>query len=45
MYVAAGPDVNLVPYLEREVYLYGPVVYSGELRNNFMTVVQVRPAR
>ena len=45
MYVAAGPDVKLEPYVERNVYLYGPVVYRGDLRTNFMTVIQVRSAR
>lgn len=45
IYVAAGPGVNLEPYVELNVYLYGPVVYSGDLRNNLMTVLQVRPAR
>jgi hypothetical protein len=45
MYVAAGPDVKLEPYVERNVILYGPVVYRGDLRTNFMTVIQVRSAR
>jgi hypothetical protein len=45
IYVAAGADVDLEPYVEKNVYLCGPVVYRGDLRTYYMTVVRVSPAR
>lgn len=45
LYVTAGPNLNLEPYIERTVYLYGPMVYRGELRTNHVTALQVSPVR
>jgi hypothetical protein len=42
-YVAAQPGVDLESYVNREVELFGPVVYNGLLRANFMTAVRVQP--
>src|SRR5207302_10277671 len=43
LYVAAAANVSLEAYVEKVVYLYGPISYRGDLRNNCMTVVQVSP--
>jgi len=42
MYVTPAQGVDLRPYVERNVRLFGPVVYHGQLRNNYMTVQQVQ---
>jgi hypothetical protein len=34
--------VNLEQYVGKKVELLGPAVYRGDLRANYMTVVQVR---
>lgn len=43
LYVTAQPGVHLEPYINRIVTLTGPTVYRGDLRANYMTVVQVQP--
>jgi hypothetical protein len=43
LYVTAQPGVNLEPYVNRTVNLYGPMWYSGEVKTNYMTVSQVVP--
>jgi hypothetical protein len=43
--VAPGPNVNLDPYLERNVLLNGALVYRGDLHTYFMTALQVSPQR
>ncbi len=43
LYVTAAPGVNLQPYVERMVSLYGPVSYRGDVRTNYMTAMQVSP--
>lgn len=43
LYVCPGPGMNLEPYVGRNVTVYGPAVYSGELRTNYMLVNQVNP--
>jgi hypothetical protein len=45
IYVSPGPNVNLEPYVNRKVYLYGTLVYNGDLRTYYMTVLQVQLAR
>jgi hypothetical protein len=44
LYVTAQPGVNLDLYLNRQVMLYGPMVYRGDVKTNYMTVSQVAPA-
>jgi hypothetical protein len=43
MYVTGMPGLNLEPYVNRVVELFGPMVYRGDLRTNYMTASQVRP--
>lgn len=42
MYVTAQSGVNLEPYINRNVDLWGTVVYRGDVKTNYMTVQQVR---
>lgn len=42
MYVTAQPGVNLEPYVNRNVDLWGTMVYRGDVKTNYMTVQQVR---
>lgn len=41
LYVTAQAGLNLEPYVNRTVELFGPVIYHGELRTNYMTAAQV----
>jgi hypothetical protein len=41
LYVTAQAGLNLEPYVNRSVELFGPVIYHGDLRNNYMTATQV----
>lgn len=41
-YVSPQQGLDLEPYVERLVELYGPAIYSGELRANYMLVNQLR---
>ena len=43
LYVTARPPLNLEQFVNRNVELYGPMIYSGDLRANYMEVVQVTP--
>src|SRR5262249_4025408 len=43
LYVTGGSGVDLEPYIGKHVELYGPMVYHGVLRTNYMTVTQVVP--
>lgn len=45
LYVTAAPGVNLEPYVGKNVALYGPTVYSSELKTNYMQVQQVNPVQ
>ena len=45
LYVTAQPGLNLEPYLGSPVKLYGPMVYRGDIKTNYMTAVQVTPLR
>jgi hypothetical protein len=38
-----GANVNLSQYLNRNVKLYGPTWFRGDVRTNYMTVSQVQP--
>src|SRR5262249_29373101 len=38
LYVTAYPGLNLEQYLNRKVLLFGPILYSGALRNYYMSV-------
>jgi hypothetical protein len=42
-YVTAEPGVDLVPYIGREVELFGRAAYDGNLRMNLMAVERVEP--
>jgi hypothetical protein len=42
LYVTARAGVDLESYVGHKVELFGPAVYRGELRGNYMTVVHVR---
>jgi len=44
LYATAQPGVNLDLYLNRQVMLYGAMVYRGDVKTNYMTVSQVAPA-
>jgi hypothetical protein len=43
MYVTAGGNVNLDPYVGKVISVYGSTMYRGDLRTNYMAVVQVSP--
>lgn len=43
MYVTAQPGLNLDFYVNRNVELFGAIVYRGDLRSNYITVSQVNP--
>src|SRR5207253_1631517 len=43
MYVTAGGNVNLDPYVGRVISVYGSTMYRGDLRTNYMAAVQVSP--
>lgn len=42
MYVTAVPGVNLEPYVNRNVDMWGMLVYRGDVKTNYMTVQQVK---
>jgi hypothetical protein len=41
LYVTALPQLNLEPYVGRMVELFGPIVYRGDIKQNYMTAAQV----
>jgi len=41
-YVSPQQGLDLEPYVERQVELFGPAIYSGELRANYMIANQLR---
>jgi uncharacterized protein YgiM (DUF1202 family) len=43
LYVTAQAGVNLEPYVNRNVNLYGPMIYYGPVKSNYMVVQQVQP--
>jgi hypothetical protein len=43
LYVTGTAGMSLEPYVNRVVELYGPMVYRGDLRTNYMTATQVTP--
>jgi hypothetical protein len=43
MYVAPQQGVDLEPYIDRNVELYGPLVYRMDLRAQYMLATQVKP--
>lgn len=45
LYATALPGLSLEPYVNRIVNLYGPIVYRGDVRTNYMTVSQVSPVQ
>ena len=45
IYVSPGASVNLEPYLNRFVYLYGTMVYNSDLRTYHMTVLRAQLLR
>jgi hypothetical protein len=45
LYVTAAPGIDLEPFLNRSVEVYGPVVYRGDLRAYYMTATYVMPAQ
>jgi hypothetical protein len=44
MYVTAGPNVDLEPYVFRSVDLLGTLSYRGDYRANYMVVDTIVPA-
>ena len=44
-YVTAGANMDLEPYVNRTVQLYGPVTYHGMMRTNYMTALQASAVR
>ncbi len=45
VYLNPSPGLDLQPYCYRNVQLYGPVVYRGELRTYYMVALQVNPVQ
>jgi hypothetical protein len=43
LYVTPQRGIDLEPYLNRKVELFGPAVYNGDLRANYMAVSRVQP--
>jgi hypothetical protein len=43
LYVTAGPGIDLEPYVEHNVELFGQTAYRGEIRAYYMTVARVQP--
>ncbi len=43
LYVTAQPGIDLECYVNRKVELFGPSIYRGDLRSNYMGVVRVQP--
>jgi hypothetical protein len=43
LYLTAGPGLNLDQFRERNVKIYGSVIYRSELRTHYMIVQQVYP--
>jgi hypothetical protein len=43
LYVTPQDGLDLEPYVNRNVELFGPAIYRGDLRANYMTVVRVQP--
>lgn len=43
VYAAPQGNLNLEPYVGRNVELYGPTYYQGSLRANYMSVMRVVP--
>jgi hypothetical protein len=42
LYVTAQPGLSLEPYVNRNLRLYGPVVYRSDLRIHYLTASQVQ---
>jgi hypothetical protein len=45
IYASPGANVNLEPYVNRYVYLYGIMVYNSDLRSYYMTVQRAQLLR
>jgi hypothetical protein len=43
LYVTPHTGIDLEPFVDRNVELFGPAIYRGDLRTNYMTVVRVQP--
>ena len=43
LYVTPQAGLDLDLYIDHNVELYGPAIYRGDLRANYMTVVRVQP--
>jgi hypothetical protein len=42
-YVAAGPGIDLGSQVGRVIEVWGPAVYRGDIRTNYMTAMRVIP--
>ncbi len=42
-YVSAGPQIDLASQVGRVIEVWGPAVYRGDLRTNYMTAMRVIP--
>jgi hypothetical protein len=45
LYVTAYPGLNLDQYVNRKIVLFGPILYSGSLRNYYMSATHLRMAQ
>jgi len=45
MYATPQQGVDLEPYVNRAVSLYGPILFRGDVRTNYMTVTHLAPAQ
>jgi hypothetical protein len=43
LYVTPNTGIDLEPFVDKNVELFGPAIYRGDLRANYMTVVRVQP--
>jgi hypothetical protein len=43
LYVTPQSGIDLEPFLNRKVELFGPSIYRGDLRANYMSVMRVQP--
>ena len=43
LYVTPHTGIDLEPCVDKNVELFGPAIYRGDLRANYMSVVRVQP--
>jgi hypothetical protein len=45
LYITAYPGLNLDQYVNRKILVFGPILYSGSLRNYYMSATHLRMAQ